>query len=142
MLADAGRSAVSRAAAGLQLKNNLTSKNPDTKLQYVVRWLQIDPVVRNRIKELALATLGTETSQPSSAAQVCVYVCVCVHVCTQQCAKWTDTVRTRERTLADIVINCSLSNFSVSTLMPYLEIFLIICMWPDKVACCLCVNIL
>lgn len=37
-----------------------------------MRWLQIDPTIRNRIKELALRTLGTEASQPSSAAQVCV----------------------------------------------------------------------
>ena len=72
MLADVGRSAVSRTAAGLQLKNYLTSKNPDTKRQYIARWLQIDPVVKNKIKQLALMTLGTETSQPSSAAQVCV----------------------------------------------------------------------
>ena len=75
VLADVGRSAVARAAAGLQLKNYLTSKNPDTKRQYVMRWLQIDPAVRSRIKELALATLGTETSQPSSAAQV-LYECI------------------------------------------------------------------
>lgn len=74
VLADVGRSAVSRAAAGLQLKNYLTSKNPETKRQYVMRWLQIDPAVRNRIKQLALVTLGTETSQPSSAAQVCVNI--------------------------------------------------------------------
>ena len=70
VLADVGHSAVSRAAAGIQLKNYLTSKNPETKRQYVMRWLQIDAEVRKQIKELALVTLGTETSQPSSAAQV------------------------------------------------------------------------
>jgi len=70
VLADVGRSAVSRTAAGLQLKNYLTSKNPETKRQYVMRWLQIDAETRSRIKQLALGTLGTETSQPSSAAQV------------------------------------------------------------------------
>lgn len=74
VLADVGRSAVSRTAAGLQLKNYLTSKNPDTKRQYVMRWLQIDAGVRSKIKELALVTLGTETSQPSSAAQVCILI--------------------------------------------------------------------
>ena len=75
VLADVGRSAVSRAAAGLQLKNYLTSKNPDTKRQYVMRWLQIDTEVRNNIKQLALVTLGTESSHPSSAAQV-LYECI------------------------------------------------------------------
>lgn len=74
VLADVGQSAVSRTAAGLQLKNNLTSKNPETKRQYVIRWLQIDPSVRSSIKELALTTLGTETSQPSSAAQCVAYL--------------------------------------------------------------------
>lgn len=39
-----------------------------------MRWLQIDPQIRSKIKGLALVTLGTETSQPSSAAQVCVCV--------------------------------------------------------------------
>lgn len=86
VLADVGRSAVSRAAAGLQLKNYLTSKNPDTKRQYVMRWLQIDPTIRNRIKELALSTLGTEASQPSSAAQ-CVAYLAAAEIPNQQ---WSD----------------------------------------------------
>ena len=72
VLADVSQSTVSRTAAGLQLKNHLTSKNSDIKHQYILRWLQVDPAVRIRIKQLALITLGTETSQPSSAAQVCV----------------------------------------------------------------------
>ena len=72
MLADVTHSAVSRTAAGLQLKNYLTSKNPEIKQQYVMRWLQMDAEVRSEIKRLALLTLGTEVAQPSSAAQVCV----------------------------------------------------------------------
>ena len=39
-------------AAGLQLKNYLTSKNPEIKLQYQTMWLSFDPAVRLHIKNM------------------------------------------------------------------------------------------
>lgn len=74
VLADVGRSTVARTAAGLQLKNYLSSKNPDTKRQQIIRWLQIDTAIREQVKNLALAALGTESSSTSSAAQVSINV--------------------------------------------------------------------
>ena len=38
-------------AAGLQLKNNLTSKDPDIKIQYQQRWLQFPDDTRLYIKK-------------------------------------------------------------------------------------------
>ena len=69
-----GRSTVARTAAGLQLKNYLSSKNPDTKRQQIIRWLQIDSAIREQVKTLAVSALGTESSTTSSAAQVCVNI--------------------------------------------------------------------
>ena len=59
-------------AAGLQLKNALTSKDPDIQLQLQQRWLQFPE--ENLIKQNALMALGTETHRPSSAPQ-----CITVH---------------------------------------------------------------
>jgi len=92
LLADAGRSAVARTAAGLQLKNYLSSKNPDTKRQQILTWLQIDAAIREQVKTLALGALGTESSTTSSAAQVCINIIetVCsncsVLVCSISCS--------------------------------------------------------
>lgn len=44
-------SEVARMAAGLQLKNHLTSKDANTKREYTDRWLQFPPEVREYIKE-------------------------------------------------------------------------------------------
>ena len=42
VLANPGNSQVARVAAGLQINNSLTSKDPDIKAQYQQRWLPID----------------------------------------------------------------------------------------------------
>jgi len=63
-------SVVARMQAGLQLKNQLTSKDPNIKLQFQQRWLQIPEDVRTIVKMNSLECLGTETSRPSIAAQV------------------------------------------------------------------------
>jgi len=62
-------SVVARMQAGLQLKNQLTSKDPNIKLQFQQRWLQIPEDVRTVVKVNCLECLGTETSRPSIAAQ-------------------------------------------------------------------------
>lgn len=51
-LSDVGKSSVARMAAGLQLKNYLTAKDPDVKLQFQQRWLAIEASVRIEIKAL------------------------------------------------------------------------------------------
>lgn len=50
MLANPGNTQVARVAAGLQVKNSLTSKDPDVKTQYQQRWLAIDASARREIK--------------------------------------------------------------------------------------------
>lgn len=61
-------------AAGLQLKNALTSKDGDVRLQFQQRWLQFPDDVRNHIKQNVFSALGTETSRPSAAAQCVAYI--------------------------------------------------------------------
>jgi importin subunit beta-1 len=71
-----GNSPVARMAAGLQLKNTLTSKDPTIKTQYQQRWLSFPEETRAYVKKNILATLGTENNRPSSAAQCVAYVAV------------------------------------------------------------------
>lgn len=49
-MANPGNTQVARVAAGLQVKNSLTSKDPDVKTQYQQRWLAIDATFRCEIK--------------------------------------------------------------------------------------------
>ena len=69
-LSNPAQAAVARAQAGLQLKQCLTSKDDAVRVAYEANWLALDDESRNSIKTSALATLGTETSSPSIAAQV------------------------------------------------------------------------
>ncbi|KDR02574.1 Importin subunit beta, partial [Zootermopsis nevadensis] len=71
-----GNSPVARMAAGLQLKNTLTSKDPAVKTQYQQRWLAFPEETRAYVKTNILAALGTENNRPSSAAQCVAYVAV------------------------------------------------------------------
>uniref|UniRef100_U5EL75 Putative karyopherin importin beta 1 n=1 Tax=Corethrella appendiculata TaxID=1370023 RepID=U5EL75_9DIPT len=76
VLSHAGNSSVARMAAGLQLKNQLTSKDVNIKLQYQQRWLTFPDDTREYIKKNIVGTLGTENTRPSSAAQCVAYVAV------------------------------------------------------------------
>ncbi|XP_017769525.1 PREDICTED: importin subunit beta isoform X3 [Nicrophorus vespilloides] len=76
ILRHGGNSPVARMAAGLQLKNQLTSKDPIIKINYQQRWLGFPEAIRTYIKKNILGALGTETSRPSSAAQCVAYVAV------------------------------------------------------------------
>lgn len=55
VLANPGNTQVARVAAGLQVKNSLTSKDPDVKTQYQQRWLAIDANARREIKNYVRA---------------------------------------------------------------------------------------
>ncbi|XP_012277181.2 importin subunit beta-1 [Orussus abietinus] len=76
VLVTAAASSIARMAAGLQLKNQLTSKDPILKTQYQQRWLAIPADTREYIKKNILGALGTEENRPSSAAQCVAYVAV------------------------------------------------------------------
>lgn len=76
VLQHAGNSPVARMAAGLQLKNSLTSKDAELRNQNQQRWLSFPEDVRLYIKQNVLASLGTETIRPSSAAQCVAYIAV------------------------------------------------------------------
>ncbi|XP_066582548.1 importin subunit beta-1 isoform X2 [Prorops nasuta] len=76
VLVTAAASPVARMAAGLQLKNHLTSKDLTLKYQYQQRWLAIPQESRECIKKNILGALGTENNRPSSAAQCVAYVAV------------------------------------------------------------------
>ncbi|RXM32669.1 Importin subunit beta-1 [Acipenser ruthenus] len=88
VLANPGNSQVARVAAGLQVKNSLTSKDPDVKTQYQQRWLAIDANARREVKNYVLQTLGTETYRPSSASQ-CVAGIACAEIPVNQ---WPELV--------------------------------------------------
>ena len=51
-LADATKSQVARMAAGLQLKNQLTSKDATVRLQYQQRWMTLDDKIKNHVKTM------------------------------------------------------------------------------------------
>lgn len=97
VLVNTNNSSVARTAAGLQLKNQLTSKDDAIGKQYQQRWLSFPPETREYIKNNVsqcqcriklydfdikccssqiLETLGTESTRPSSAAQCVAYVAV------------------------------------------------------------------
>lgn len=52
VLGDATKSQVARMAAGLQLKNQLTSKDASVRLQYQQRWMALDGEVKSVIREM------------------------------------------------------------------------------------------
>ena len=56
-LADGGKSQVARMAAGLQLKNHLTSKEPTVRAQYQTRWLSLEENVRLHVKGMVRTRL-------------------------------------------------------------------------------------
>lgn len=96
VLVGSGNSVVARMAAGLQLKNQLTSKDNHIKQQYQQRWLAFPEDVREYIKKnvscrakmsrlsnlwvcfifKVLDALGNENTRPSSAAQCVAYIAV------------------------------------------------------------------
>lgn len=116
VLANATNHAVVRTAAGLQLKNNLTSKDVDVRLQVQQRWLTFPEDGRNYIKRNVLGALGTESTRPSSAAQCVAYIGVAelphnlwpelIPILTQNVTNPTGTEMMKESTLEAIGYIC------------------------------------
>ncbi|XP_053983431.1 importin subunit beta-1 isoform X2 [Hylaeus anthracinus] len=88
VLVTATASPLARMAAGLQLKNQLTSKDAQLKYQYQQRWLAIPAEIREFVKKNILVALGTENNRPSSAAQCVAYVAVAE----LPVGQWTDII--------------------------------------------------
>ncbi|XP_065355552.1 importin subunit beta [Calliphora vicina] len=76
ILVTVNNSPVARMAAGLQLKNHLTSKDETINLQYQQRWHQFPEDTKEYIKKNILGALGTENTRPSCAAQCVAYVAI------------------------------------------------------------------
>lgn len=89
-LADKGKSRVCRMAAGLQLKNLLTSKDNNIKLLYQQRWLAQEDGVKSAVKSKVLETLGSESARPAIAPQ-CIAAVACAEIPVQQ---WDDLINT------------------------------------------------
>ena len=51
-LSDGSKSQVARMAAGLQLKNQLTSKDPTVRMQYQQRWIGLDEAIKTHVKTM------------------------------------------------------------------------------------------
>ncbi|XP_033101755.1 importin subunit beta-1-like [Anneissia japonica] len=79
VLSDPGNTQVVRIAAGLQLKNYLTSKDATIRLQCQKRWIQVSADVKQSIKNLVMKTLGTEAPGHSTAAQ-CIACIACAEL--------------------------------------------------------------
>ncbi|XP_013779228.1 importin subunit beta-1-like isoform X1 [Limulus polyphemus] len=116
VLQHAGNSPVARMAAGLQLKNALTSKDSDIRVQYQQRWLQFPEDIKGYIKKNVLTSLGTETLRPSSAAQCVAYIAVAelphgcwpelIHLLTQHITDPSSSEMMKEATLEAIGYIC------------------------------------
>lgn len=63
-----------RMAAGLQLKNQLTSKDEAVRQRLQQQWLGLPEDVRSTIKINTLNSLGTETGRPSASSQCIAYI--------------------------------------------------------------------
>ncbi|XP_062583910.1 importin subunit beta-1-like [Saccostrea cucullata] len=74
ILNNVAKSNVARTQAGLQLKNSLYIKDPGIKTGYQQKWLSILEEIRKRIKTIVLASLGTEATSQSTAAQCVAYI--------------------------------------------------------------------
>lgn len=67
---------VVRAAAGLQLKNQLTARDETLRLHQQERWRNLPIETRQYIKERVFGSLGTEIFRPSSAPQCVAYIAI------------------------------------------------------------------
>jgi len=107
---------ITRTAAGLQLKNALTSKDTEVRNHFQQRWLSLPTEVRNYVKHNVVTALGTEANRPSSAAQCVAYIAVAelphnfwpdiIHILTQNVTNPTSTEMMKEATLESIGYIC------------------------------------
>ncbi|CAD6186495.1 unnamed protein product [Caenorhabditis auriculariae] len=101
-----------RQAAGLQLKNALAAKDIETKHMYLQRWLSLPVNERTEVKGNVLATLGTEPSRPSIAAQ-CVSAIACAELPT---GLWPDVIGILMTNVTNVASGEMLKESSLETL--------------------------
>lgn len=75
VLAEPKNSPVARQAAGLQLKNCLSVREANLKVEYQRRWFSLPLQTRNTVCERLYSSLGTENIYPSCAAQCLACIC-------------------------------------------------------------------
>ena len=75
-LFNSNNSPVVRAAAGLQLKNQLTARDDNLRRQQQQQWRSLPAETRIYVKECVFKALGTEIFKPSSAPQCVAYIAV------------------------------------------------------------------
>ncbi|KAJ1675667.1 karyopherin Kap95 [Spiromyces aspiralis] len=90
-LVNEGNNTSVRMAAGIALKNTLTAREDKRKEEYMMRWLQVDPSVRNQIKQGVLGTLATSDSQASRAAAQTIAAIAAIELPQNQ---WPDAINT------------------------------------------------
>ena len=61
-------------AAGLQLKNQLTSKEDSERQRLKQQWLLLPEDIRSAVKINTLSSLGTENNGPSASSQCVAYI--------------------------------------------------------------------
>ena len=76
VLAERENPPVVRAAAGLQLKNQLTARDETLRHQQQERWRTLPEETRHYIKNRVFQALGTEIFRPSSAPQCVAYIAI------------------------------------------------------------------
>lgn len=103
-LGDEKKSQVCRMAAGLQVKNLLTSKDNNVKLLYQQRWLALDDAVRSAVKSKVLNTLGSESARPAIGPQ-CIAAIACAEIPVHQ---WDDLVATLVQNVTNVAATESL----------------------------------
>lgn len=74
VLANQEQNGYVRMAAGLQLKNQLTSKDDAVRARLTQQWLTLSEEIRNAVKVNTLRSLGTETGRPSASSQCIAYI--------------------------------------------------------------------
>lgn len=70
VIAQTQYSDVARTAAGLQLKNQLTSKDSETKRDYTRRWLQFPPDIREYVKQNVSADVDLKSNEEENTASI------------------------------------------------------------------------
>eukprot|EP00038_Savillea_parva_P008527 m.177549 g.177549 ORF g.177549 m.177549 type:complete len:906 (-) comp14372_c0_seq1:229-2946(-) len=73
-MADQTAPSIVRKQAGIQLKNEIYSKDETVMLEKQEVWCRYDQALRDHVKAQAIGTLGTEGRPPSTAAQVIAFV--------------------------------------------------------------------
>ncbi|XP_039505776.1 importin subunit beta-1-like isoform X1 [Pimephales promelas] len=92
VLANPGNTQVARVAAGLQVKNSLTSKDPDVKTQNQQRWLAIDSSARREIKNYVSPHPSCETRTPGHTQKKPILCETRTHASPHpSCETWTHT---------------------------------------------------